>query len=396
MKAVVLAAGEGTRLRPFTIPRPKVMIPVGGRPILEYVISSILDNGIEDIIIVVGYRKERIKSYFQDGVAMGADISYVHQEKQLGTAHALSMAKDLLNEDFIVVSGDNLVDSRTISDIVKEDKKPSILVTKSEIPSKYGVVQSDKGKVTAFIEKPEKEVGHVISTGIYSFSVSILDFLDRGIKGGELGIPDVIQRMIPDNDFHAIPTTGTWIDAVYPWDLIEMNSTALDFSGQEIEGEVERNAVLKGPVRIGKGTKIRSGCYIRGPVYIGEGCDIGPGVDISPSTSIGDEVEVKSHTHISNSLLMSNVRIGTHCHVSYSAFDEGVKLGPNCTVRSGSATARVKDEFFGLSNIGSLVGENTSLGGGAILEPGSIVGALCDVRAGAKVDGNLENGSIVV
>lgn len=396
MKAVVLAAGEGTRLRPFTIPRPKVMIPVGGKPILEYVISSIRDNGIEDIIIVVGYKKERIKSYFQEGASIGANISYVHQEKQLGTAHALSMARDSLDEDFIVVSGDNLVDSRAISDIVEGNKKPSILVTKSEIPSKYGVVQADKGRVTALIEKPKKEIGQVISTGIYYFSLPMLDSIDEVIREGELGIPDVIQRLIPETDFHATPTTGTWIDAIYPWDLIEMNSVALDFSGQEIEGEVERNVMLKGPVRIGKGTRIRSGCYIRGPVYIGEGCDIGPNVDINPSTSIGDEVEIRSHTHISNSLIMSNVRIGTHCHVSYSAFDEGVKLGPNCTIRSGSTTARVKDEFFGLSNIGSLVGENTSLGGGAILEPGSIIGALCDIGAGAKVDGNLENRSIVV
>ena len=112
MKAVILAAGEGMRLRPLTVSEPKVMIPVANRPILEYVVEALVGNDIEDIVIVVGYRKERIMSHFEDGKKFGAKIEYVVQEKQLGNAHALACAKDRLSEDFVVLPGDNIVDKR--------------------------------------------------------------------------------------------------------------------------------------------------------------------------------------------------------------------------------------------------------------------------------------------
>lgn len=396
MKAVVLAAGEGTRLRPFTVSRPKVMIPVGNRPILEYVISALVDNGIHDIVLVVGYRKETIMSHFADGKKFGARITYAVQEKQLGTAHALTMAKQHLNEDFLVVAGDNLIDSRTISDLVGCRRGPAILVTESEMPSKYGVVQIEGNKVIGIVEKPEGRIGNIISTGIYCFNKDLLRIVGEGVSGGEIGITHILQSLVPRMNLSAFHTTGKWIDAVYPWDLIAVNAAALTIHGQEIAGTVESGVTMKGSVSIGAGTRVRSGTYIEGPVTIGEGCDIGPSVTILPSTSVGNGVQIDSFSLLSNCLVMNNVDIGSHSHVSHSVLDDGVKIATGLAAPAGTAFARVEDEFFRLERVGSLIGEGTEIGAEVVISPGSIVGAGCRVGSGVRVTGNLENKSVVV
>ena len=134
MKAVVLAAGEGMRLRPLTVSEPKVMIPVANRPILEHVVDALVKNDVHDIVMVVGYRKERIMSHFEDGRRFGARIEYVVQEKQLGNGHALFSARDRLSGEFMVLSGDNIVDRRAVGDLLKAGSCPSALVVESENP----------------------------------------------------------------------------------------------------------------------------------------------------------------------------------------------------------------------------------------------------------------------
>src|SRR5213592_3683538 len=140
MKAVVLAAGEGARMGPFTASEPKVMIPVGNRPILEHVVRALVDEGVHDIVAVVGYRRERIMSYFQDGKGFGARIEYAVQNKQLGTAHSLLESRGKLQGPFLVLNGSNLLDRQAISDLVGGGPGPSVLITESDTPSSYGVV----------------------------------------------------------------------------------------------------------------------------------------------------------------------------------------------------------------------------------------------------------------
>ena len=138
MKAVILAAGEGKRLRPFTESIPKVMLPVSNKPILEYVIDACKNSGIGEIVLVVGYKKEVIMEYFKN--YKGIKLTYVVQDKQLGTAHALIQAKNKLNESFIVLSGDNIIDQTSISKLIKDKSEYSILIKEHSHPSKYGVV----------------------------------------------------------------------------------------------------------------------------------------------------------------------------------------------------------------------------------------------------------------
>lgn len=394
MKAVVLAAGEGTRLRPFTFSRPKVMIPVGKRPILEYVVRALVENGITDIVIVVGYKKERIMSHFEEGAKFGARIKYAFQERQLGTAYALLAATEAIDQEFLVVAGDNIIDGRTVEDLLNGES-PAMLVTKSEIPSKYGVVHANMGNVVSIVEKPEDEIGNIINTGMYRFTPDVLVAMKRLVQGGNMGITHVLQMMLPELRLKAISSTGRWMDAVYPWDLIGLNAAALGAGGQKLGGRIENGVTLKGPVEIGEGSRIRSGTYIQGPVSIGEGCDIGPNVTIYPSTRLGDGAQVEPFTFISQCVIMNNVQIGSHVHLSHSVLDDGVVLGPSCSAPSGQAVIQVENEVFRLDTIGALIGERTSVGAGSVLTAGCIIGAGCKIGPHVRVRDNLENRSVV-
>jgi glucose-1-phosphate thymidylyltransferase len=397
LKAVVLAAGEGTRLRPFTMSRPKGMIPVGNRPILEYIVEALVQNGVKDISMVVGYRKDTILSHFEDGRRHGARIQYVTQEKQLGTAHALSLASPHLDEEgFMTVAGDNLIDARLIADLLENRRGPSLVVTESEMPSKYGVVRIDNGKISDIVEKPDWKMGNIINTGVYYFTGDLMRYFRDQVFNVERGITQILAPVMRKLDVTAVQTRGKWIDAVYPWDLLRVNAAALEFHGQGINGTVENGVTIKGAVAIGAGTRVRSGCYIEGPVSIGEGCDIGPHVTIRPSTSIGNRVQVEPYTYIDSSLIMSSVRIGSHSHLSHSVIDDGVMTKAGTFAPSGCSYARVDREVFKLTDIGALIGADTTIGSRVVIASGSVIGTGCRIEDGVKVSGNLDNRSVVV
>ena len=395
MKAVILAAGEGMRLRPLTVSEPKVMIPVANRPILEYVVDALVKNDVSDIVMVVGYRKERIMSHFEDGKKFGAKIEYVVQEKQLGNGHALSCAKDRLSGEFMVLSGDNIVDRKAIGDLLRAGSCPSALVVESDNPSKYGVVTLEKGAIKAVYEKPQEMISNIILTGMYCLSDRIFPFIDQCMSSGEYGLSNAVQASLGTQPLSPVFSDGLWIDAVYPWDLLELNAAALENLGAGTAGKIEPQVMLSGPVGIGDETIIRAGTTIYGPVLIGDGCEIGPNVTIFPSTSIGNSVTIEPYTMIKNSILMSNCAIGAHSYLSHCVFGYGVKSQSHLMGSGAEAYVNIGDEFFKVPHMGSLVGEDTSFGTGVVIEPGTVVGAGCKVSSGAKITRNLPNRTLV-
>ena len=154
-QAVILAAGEGLRLRPFTVNRPKGMLFIAGKPILQYVVEALAQNGIRNIVLVVGYKKEQVFDYLGSGEQLGVEITYVTQEKQLGTADALALVKEVTEGEFLVLPGDKLIEADTIAEFAAI-KPEAILVKKVPNPSRYGVVSAEQGIVKEIIEKPEK------------------------------------------------------------------------------------------------------------------------------------------------------------------------------------------------------------------------------------------------
>ncbi len=375
------------------------MLPIANRPILEYIVEALAQNKIRDIIMVVGYQKERIMSYFEDGKDLNVKISYLVQRKsvgKVGTAYALSMAKKKIKEDFIVLPGDNLIDARTVADIIKGKEKYKVAIVQSDIPSKYGVVELKGNVIRNIIEKPKEEISNLISTGIYKLPPSIFDDIAKVMDMGRYDMTSVLQYMIPKRKVSAIHTKGTWQDIVYPWDLVSINSLALKNAGAHTSGRIERHVILKGPVTVGKGTIVRSGSYIVGPVVIGDGCEIGPNVVIHPSTSIGDNVRIGPNSVIENSVIMNDVNLGASAHVSDSVICEGVEMGPQFCATSRSTNIEMDNELQKVEHIGALIGERTTIGDQVSIIGGTIIGSSCNVASHKVISSRLPDNSMVL
>lgn len=395
MKAVVLAAGKGARMGPFTISEPKVMIPVANRPILEHVVSALVENSIREIVIVVGYQRERIMSHFEDGGQFGAKIEYVTQVKRLGTGHALWESRDKLGDRFLVLNGSNVVDRQAVADIASQEP-PSILITESEEPTKYGVVAERDGFLERIVEKPSERISNLINTGIYSLDQSFFNDGERLIKEGRYDVPSILQEIALNKRIKVVRTSGKWIDALYPWDLLHVNALALADIAEGKAGRIEKDVHLQGNVMMGEGTSLHSGTYVTGPTIIGEGCEIGPQVVIRPATSIGKNVRISPFSIVENSILMDDVSVGPGSIVSNSVIGTGTSLGPRFTSLSGPSSVEIEGEWHRVDLIGSMVGEDVRMAGGVVAEPGTIVGAMSRIGAMVRLRGNIPTGGTVV
>jgi UDP-N-acetylglucosamine diphosphorylase/glucosamine-1-phosphate N-acetyltransferase len=388
-QAIVLAAGEGQRLRPFTVTRPKVMLSIADKPILQYVVEALAQNGIRNIVFVVGYRKEQVYDYMGAGERFGVDITYITQETQLGTAHALSQAREVAEDEFLVLPGDNLIQADTIADFVKIAPQ-AVLVKRVANPAGYGVVNLERDEVKDIVEKPKEAGGNIVNTGIYAFTTEIFEFMES-----VLDIPDVLNNMIDGgHTINALETDGTWLDVVYPWDILSLNAAVLGHIEASLGGTVEANVTLKGQVSVGEDTVIRPNTYICGPVVIGSGCDIGPSVCIMPATSIGDNVVISSFSEIQNSVIGNDVNIGPGCLISDSVIDKGCVIKGRFTACGGQSEVRVNGERP-LVNVGAMIGEDCNLENNVVAQPGVIVGNYSQIKATKLVSGRLPDHSLV-
>ncbi len=394
MKAVILAAGEGKRLRPFTETMPKVMLPVANKPVLAYVVDAVKNSGISEIIMVVGYKKEVIMEYFKD--YEGATITYAVQDKQLGTAHALLQAKKHIKGTFIVLAGDNIIDQASISALIQDPSTYAMLIKKHHHPSKYGAVFVEKSTLKNIVEKPKEDAEGFISTGIYKLPASVFSIIQELASDGVYALSSAIQALLAQKITIKTPTATLWKDVVYPWDLIEVNESMMSTVSGVTSGTIEKGVTLKGAVSIGKDTIIHAGCYIVGPVVIGEGCEIGPHVCIFPSTVIGHNAVVHPFCEIKNSIVFDDARIGSNSYLSHSVIGRGSVLGHNCSATAGHANIEILDEFKKVRHIGAMIGENSSFGSNVVIEPGIIVGRECTVNSMKRLQYSIPSESKVM
>lgn len=404
MKAVVLAGGEGTRCRPLTLLRSKVMLPVANRPILEHVIRALSECGIRDVLIVVGFKKERIMDYFEDGKRFGVNIEYVAQAQQLGTAHAIKQVRNKVNGQFLVLNGDNVIESSAIKDLLNGTEGDiSILSAVREDVADYGVLLVEGKKVTRIIEKPKTNASHYVNTGIYLFNEEIFREIEktRASEDGEFGITTTIGQMI-DSGYSVgyVKSNAIWLDVVYPWDLISVNATILQrksSKGISKKARIEKSVVIDGPVTIGENTVIYSNSCIVGPAIIGCNCEIGPNSVIQSSSSIGDNVTIKPFSQIENSTVMNGVQTGSHASIINSI------IGENTVIRSHFSTGYGKSVKVETSNgvryfddIGAIIGENCDIGTNVFIKAGKIIGVNCKVDSGKIISSDVESNSIVL
>ena len=398
LKAVILAAGEGRRCRPLTQTRSKVMLPVGNRPFMEHVINALAENGIQDLYIVVGYQKERVMDHFEDGVDFGVNITYLEQNELLGTAHALGKAEDCIDEPFLVVNGDNLIDSRAVSELISARGDNVILAALRRHSGDYGVLMVEQERVKAIVEKPGRPCSGILNTGAYKFSPEIFQDIHNTplSERGSYELTETISQMIAEGkEIVPLIGKGVWADAIFAWDLLHANAMALGLKDMKIEGEVEEGAKIKGPVELGEGSIIRSGSYLVGPVSIGEDCDIGPGVVILPSTSIGDSARVGPHSEVRNSIIMNDARIGSGAIVSDSVLGASSILGDQMVVESGACVVEVEETFL-RSEFGAILSDNVTAGARVMAHAGTVVGSGARIDSGCIIRGQIERESRVM
>ncbi|MBE8540551.1 bifunctional sugar-1-phosphate nucleotidylyltransferase/acetyltransferase [Geoglobus acetivorans] len=401
MQAVILAAGEGTRMRPLTYTKPKVMLPVANKPILQHVIENLARAGVDEVVLVVGYREDTVREHFGDELE-GVRIKYVRQTKQLGTAHALLSAKHLLDDRFMMLNGDAIVFEDDLKHLVRE--KSAIAVREVSNPQDFGVVDVENNSVKEIIEKPENPPSNLINAGIYVFTREIVNYLEKTPLSvrGEYEITDSITMAIADGfEFKAVRIEG-WIDVGYPWDLLKANETLLSHVESKIEGEVEDGAVIKGNVVIGEGTVIMAGSYIVGPVVIGQNCRIGPNCYIRPYTAIGDNCHIGNAVEVKNSIIMSSTKVPHFNYIGDSVIGENCNFGAgtkiaNLRLDEGEIAVNVKGRVVitGRKKFGAAIGDNVKTGINASINVGTLIGNNVFIGPGAVVDGVVEPNSKV-
>jgi len=299
MKALILAAGEGTRLRPLTSNIPKPLITLAGRPYLVHLVEALKDAGIKDQYLLVGWKSNRVKEFFGDGQQMGVELTYLEQKERLGTAHAIGVAEGVIDGDFICVNGDVVMAPESMGELVAafmKDRTPFMGTVEVDEPQHYGVVEHKGKKMVRIVEKPAVPTSKLINGGIFGLTPEVFSFIHRTERSprGEFEFTDTLNMMAADGEVLVRRIKGEWMDVGYPWELLRANEFLMGRLKRDIRGTVEEGAVLKGNVVVEEGAIVRSGSYIEGPAYISKGCDIGPNCYIRPSTCLGEGVRVGS------------------------------------------------------------------------------------------------------
>jgi len=382
---------------PLTFTRPKVMLPIANKPILEHLLTQAKEAGIREFVFVVGYHDEQVRDYFGNGNKLGVSIEYCTQRRQLGTADAVKMVEGLVSGNFLVINGDIIVNHEDIKRLA--DRVESTLsVVEVEDTRDLGVVELSEGRVVHIYEKTEKPPSQRVNAGLYLFTPNIFEAISETTKSvrGEYEITDSLQLMIDKGYYVAGEEISYWLNLSYPWDLLPANQLLLGEVGAENQGEIEENVVIKGTVSIGRNTIVRSGSYIIGPVIIGQNCDIGPNCYIRPYTSIGDSCHIGSAVEVKASIVMKGSKIPHHNYIGDSIIGEGCNFG------SGTKIANLrldkKDiEVAGINTkrrkLGAIIGDRVETGINACINVGSVIGSNAHIGPGAMVSGLISSGA---
>ena len=407
MKAVLLAAGEGVRLMPITATRPKHLIKVGGKPILQFCLESVKRAGIDEAIIVTHYMGESIRNYFGDGENLGLKLSYVEQKAVLGTGNAAETAEPYVDGDFVLIYGDLLFGQNSVKTVLnqfKRGKTSAVMgVVPVEKPESYGIIEQDKeGNVKRIIEKPlaGKAPSNLANAGVYVFSHEVFSKIKKTKKSirGEWELTDAISLLVAEGKTVSAAqlSKDDWFDVGRPWDLLDANIWALKRMEHKVMGTVEEGAHLIGSVTVAESARIRSGAYIEGPVFIDEEADVGPNCFIRPGTSLGKKTRVGNGCEIKNSILMDGTHAGHLSYVGDSILGEKCNLGAgtimaNYRFDTGSIKMMIKDQAVdtGRRKLGAVLGDNVKTGIKSLFMPGVKVGANTWVGANFMVERDL-------
>ena len=373
MRAVVMAGGEGTRLRPLTSNQPKPMVPIVGKPCMEHILELLREHGFEDVVVTVAFLPQAIRSYFGDGESLGLNIEYSVEESPLGTAGSVRLASDRLDETFLVISGDALCDI-DLGKIVEFHKEKGAAVTiglKSvENPLEFGIVVTDEdGRVERFLEKPSwgQVFSDTINTGIYVLEPEVLRHIptDRPYDFSKELFPLLLEMGRP---IYGYVCEGYWQDIGNLDQYRQANFDALD---EKVRLGIP-GLKLRGDVWIGEGVEIDDVEGVEGPAFVGNYCSISPEASVGPYTVLGPATTLRERARVSRSV------IDASCYIGRSTVIEGAIMGRNCDVRPH---ARIHE--------GVAVGDQVTIGDQAVVFPGVRIYPYKEVEYGAQIHESL-------
>lgn len=356
MKAIILAGGFGTRLRPLTVNIPKPMVPVMNIPILEHIINLLKKNNLTEIIITLFYQPEIITNYFKDGSDFGVKLNYIRTDRDLGTAGCIYLSKDIIKDDnFLVISGDILTNfnlKQAIDFHKNNNSLATIVLTKSTEPLRYGIVITEQnGKVKKLLEKPSwgEVFSDTINTGIYIFNPDILNFIpfDTNYDFAKNLFPDLLDK---EQRFFGFTGIGYWKDI---GTLLEYRKVHEDILNGDIDCEIkgERKGTIGRDVWVGKNVKIHPGAKLKDSIVIGNNVTIEDGVEITNSV-IGDDCYIDSGAKIVRSILWSKNVIEKEADIK------------ECVLGFGN-----KVRWKSYIGVGTVISDNCFIGKESIIKP---------------------------
>ena len=373
MKAVVMAGGEGTRLRPLTSNQAKPMVPIVGKPCMEHILELLRTHGFDDVIVTVAFLPQTIRGYFGDGDALGIEISYSVEEEPLGTAGSVRLAADQLDEVFLVISGDALCDvdlGRMVECHLEKNAAVTIGLKSVENPLEFGIVVTDEdGRIERFLEKPSwgQVFSDTINTGIYVLNPEVLRHVpaDRPYDFSKELFPLLLEMGRP---LYGCVLDGYWQDIGNLDQYRQANYDALD-------GNVELSIAgiqLRGNIWIGDGVELDDLDQIEGPAFIGNNCRVAPGASVGPHSVLGANSTLRERARIERSV----IEAGTH--IGRSAIVEGAIVGRSCDLRTH---ARLHE--------GVAIGDEVTIGAESVIYPGVRVYPYKEVESGAQIHSSL-------
>ncbi len=373
MKAVVMAGGEGTRLRPLTSNQPKPMVPIVGKPCMEHILELLRRHGFQDVIVTVAFLPQAIRSYFGNGDSLGMDVSYSVEESPLGTAGSVRLAAGRLDDTFLVISGDALcdVDLTRLVEFHREKKASVTIGLKAvENPLEFGiVVTDDEGRVERFLEKPSwgQVFSDTINTGIYVLEPEVLKHVptDRPYDFSKELFPLLLEMGRP---IYGCVLDGYWQDIGNLDQYRQANFDALD---EKVALEIP-GIRIRGNVWLGEGVDLHDLDSLEGPVYVGNYCRLGQDAKVGPYSVLSTSVTVRERGRVSHSIVDSSTYIGR------SGVVEGAILGRSCDLR---AHVRVHE--------GVAIGDEVTIGAESVIMPGVRIYPFKEVETGSQLFENL-------
>ncbi|QCC49297.1 sugar phosphate nucleotidyltransferase [Halobellus limi] len=385
-RAVVLAAGEGRRTRPLTRYQPKPMLRVAGRPILEYPLDALADNGIESVVLVVGHGKNRIQNHFESSYRT-LDLTYVTQSTQLGSGHALQMAAEYAGETFLVVNGDNVIDATmvrgTVDRYAESDAAACLAVASSNRTGEYGTVGIRDGLVER-IDEDEHSSSARVNTGVYAFDRTIFDALERtDFVDGERPLTGAIDELT--GDVVAATPNGVWFDPSYPWDLLSTNRTLI-YSHPDLvaaEGPVDDSARVHDSAVVGEN------------VLVGPDCKVSAGAVVRDGTCLHASTTVGENTVLEGSIVGPDSRVGANAVLRDTIVGGGATIGDGTVSPGRSATVVLDGIEYTDKRMGGIVADRATVGSNVTITPGCRIGPRGNVASGVDLGYDVAEGAEV-